>query len=64
MYDHAGLVVCALSKSYFLLSASQYWERFENVSFFFVQLLAKEVTWCLSWKKQNQYLQDCREQIG
>ena len=53
--------LCALSKSYFLLLTSQYWERFENVSFFCAQLLAKEVTWCLSWTKQNQYLRDCRE---
>ena len=62
--------LCALSKSYFLLSISQYWERFENVSFFFffwcvcVWLLAKEVIWCLSWMKRNQYLQDCGQQIG
>ena len=34
MYDRVGLVVCALSKSYFLISTSQYWERFENVRFF------------------------------
>ena len=27
--------LCALSKSYFLLSISQYWERFENVRVFF-----------------------------
>lgn len=29
-----GWSLCALSKSYFLLCTSQYWERFENVSFF------------------------------
>ena len=42
MYDRAGLVVCALSKSYFLLSTSQYWERFENVSFFFFLVAASK----------------------
>ena len=41
MYNRAGLVVCALSKSYFLLSTSQYRERFENVSFFFCAAASK-----------------------
>ena len=33
--------LCALSKSYFLLPTSQYWERFENVSFFLCAVASK-----------------------